>query len=106
MTPVKKIDIELTDITARKNIVLFIKEAINNATKYSFASQLNIVVQIIEYDIVIEILDNGIGFDTAITKGNGLGNMQKRIEELKGQFYLTSALNKGTTIRAIIPFVP
>ena len=102
----KKIDIELTDITARKNIVLFIKEAINNATKYSFASQLNIVVQIIEYDIVIEILDNGIGFDTAITKGNGLGNMQKRIEELKGQFYLTSALNKGTTIRAIIPFVP
>ncbi len=102
----KKIDIEITDITARKNIVLFIKEAINNAAKYSKASQLNIVVEIIEKDIVIEIFDNGIGFDTTISKGNGLGNMQKRIEELKGQFYLTSTLNKGTTIRATIPFVP
>lgn len=102
----KKIDKVITDISTRKNIVLFVKEATNNAVKYSKAKQLAIVLQLIENQVTIEISDDGVGFDTSITKGNGLGNMQKRIEELKGQFSITSELNLGTKIKATIPIVP
>lgn len=102
----KQIDKVITDISARKNIVLFVKEATNNAVKYSKAKQLTILIQIIENQIDIEISDDGVGFDTSITKGNGLGNMKKRIEELNGKFSITSEPNLGTTIKAIIPVVP
>jgi signal transduction histidine kinase len=102
----KKIDTVVTDISTRKNIVLFVKEATNNAIKYSKAKQLAIVLQLIENQVTIEISDDGVGFDTSITKGNGLGNMQKRIEELKGQFSITSEINLGTKIKATIPIVP
>lgn len=102
----KKIDNVITDISTRKNIVLFVKEATNNAVKYSKAKQLAIVLQLIENQVTIEVSDDGVGFDASITKGNGLGNMQKRIEELKGQFSITSELNFGTKIKATIPIVP
>lgn len=102
----EKIDKVITNISSRKNIVLFVKEAINNAVKYSKAKQLEIVIQIIENQINIEISDDGIGFDTSIVKGNGLGNMQKRIEELNGKFSITSELNLGTKLKATIPVVP
>ncbi len=101
----KKIDKVITDISTRKNIVLFVKEATNNAVKYSKAKQLAIVLQLIENQVTIEISDDGIGFEASITKGNGLGNMQKRIEELKGQFSITSELNLGTKVKATIPIV-
>ncbi len=102
----KQIDKVITDISARKNIVLFVKEATNNAVKYSKAKQFTILIQVIENQIDIEISDDGVGFDTSITKGNGLGNMQKRIEELNGKFSITSELNLGTKIKATIPVVP
>ena len=101
----KKIDKIITDISARKNIVLFVKEATNNAVKYSKAKQLVILIQVLENQISIEVSDDGVGFDTSIIKGNGLGNIQKRIEELRGQFSIESEINKGTKIKATFPIV-
>ncbi|WP_353169157.1 histidine kinase [Flavobacterium sp.] len=102
----KNIDKKITDISTRKNIVLFVKEAINNAVKYSKAKQLTILIQVIENQISIEVSDDGVGFDTSSTNGNGLGNMQNRIEELKGQFSITSELNLGTKVKATMPIIP
>ena len=101
-----QIDNKVTNIDMRKNIVFFIKEAINNAVKYSKATTLNIFVKEKNNQIYIEIIDNGIGFDTSQTKGNGIGNMKKRIEELNGQFNINSKINKGTIINATISIVP
>lgn len=96
----------INDITIRKNIVLIIKEGVNNVAKYSKASELQIKGELTEKTIIIEIIDNGIGFDTKVILGNGIQNMQKRAQELKGNFEIISALNAGTTIRVIIPFLP
>jgi signal transduction histidine kinase len=93
-----KADALIKDITTRKNIVLIIKEAINNVAKYSKASQLDIKIELINNDIKIQIMDNGIGFDINHTKGNGIGNMQKRVEELNGKIAIISSINNGTSI--------
>ncbi|GAB3715653.1 sensor histidine kinase [Flavobacterium koreense] len=98
-----KIDEKITDITTRKNIVLIVKEAINNVAKYSKATQLNVHIDLIENSITIKIIDDGIGFDATQTKGNGIGNMKKRAEELKGNLDISSIENKGTTILVTIP---
>lgn len=98
-----KIDDQITDITTRKNIVLIVKEAVNNVAKYSNATQLKVNIDLIEDTITIKISDNGIGFDVTQTKGNGIGNMKKRTEELKGNLEVSSIENIGTTISVVIP---
>lgn len=97
---------EIKDFTNRKNLVLVAKEAINNAAKYSQASEINISLQKVKDMLVLKIVDNGKGFDEAYIKGNGLENMRKRIQELNGNFSIISEKSIGTTVLASIPFIP
>ncbi|MCD2423123.1 histidine kinase [Niabella pedocola] len=91
-------------ITARKNVVLIIKEAVNNIVKYSKATLVSIRVYAKNDRLRIEVVDNGVGFqeDTKLT-GNGLRNMKKRTEELGGVFQIASFPQKGTKISVEIP---
>lgn len=81
------------------NLYRTIQEAVNNAIKYADASEVSIQVQPNENGIAIDISDNGKGFDLeTIDLGNGIVNMQKRIEEIGGVFKIHSELDKGTQI--------
>lgn len=100
------LDTLIKDFSYRKNIVLLIKEAINNVAKYSKANQLDVKLTLINFNLQIEIIDDGVGFEINKLPGNGIPNMQKRVEELKGNFKITSNLKEGTTILVNIPLVP
>lgn len=102
----KRLDKEITNFSTRKNIVLFIKEAINNVAKYSQASKLIVSVSLVEQKIHITIEDNGVGFHPDNVSGNGIPNMKRRIEELQGTFEIQSQINEGTKLDAKIPFIP
>lgn len=81
------------------NLYRTIQEAVNNAIKYADATGVSVQVQPNENGIVIDISDNGKGFDLdTIDLGNGIVNMQKRIEEIGGVFKIKSELTKGTQI--------
>ena len=85
------------------NIYRTIQEAVNNAIKYAEASEITISVKSIDKRIAISIADNGIGFITSeVKKGNGLLNIEKRIEDIGGIFNLVSEDKKGTTISLFI----
>lgn len=93
---------KLSSITGM-NIYRTIQEAVNNAIKYADASLITIDVKTIEDKITIHIQDNGKGFEEdKVEKGNGLLNMQKRIEDIGGIFNLISAPGKGTTIELFL----
>ncbi len=86
----------------RKNLLLILKEAINNSAKYSRATQvhLNITVQSNSYTVVIS--DNGVGFDSqVVSQGNGMNTMRKRSTELGGTFEIHST-GSGTEIKILI----
>jgi signal transduction histidine kinase len=84
------------------NIYRTIQEALNNAIKYANATVISINAKQLEKQLKIIIQDNGVGFDeTTVEKGNGLKNMQKRIEEIGGEFHLSSS-NEGTRIEILI----
>lgn len=100
------VDSKVKDITARKNLVLIAKEAVNNAVKYSHAKNLTITLQLNADKIVLTVTDDGIGFNNTVANGNGLANMRKRVEELNGVFSVVSSSEKGTAISAIVPLVP
>ncbi len=97
------VDNALTEVQLRKNILLITKEAINNAVKYSAASQIDISIERLDQTFVITVADNGEGFNVEEVKGNGLRNMQKRAEELQGKFEIISEPKKGSKIIATIP---
>ena len=95
-------DIKLTSI-AGMNIYRTIQEAINNSLKYANASKITVDIKKLNDKIEIEIIDNGHGFDKENSiVGNGLSNMQKRIEEIDGTFNLSSIVKQGTQIKIII----
>lgn len=92
------------NITARKNIVLIIKEATNNCAKYSNALAYKLSVTINSKDLTIVITDDGNGIpESKLKVGNGLQNMRKRTEELKGIMQLKTGESKGTQLKFVIP---
>jgi signal transduction histidine kinase len=85
-------------------VLRIVQEAVQNAVKYSEASQVLIKFHATKKDLVATIHDNGRGFDQeTILLGNGLYNMQKRAEELGGKVEIKSGLGQGTTVKLTWP---
>ena len=81
------------------NYYRIVQEAINNAIKYAEADEIGVRLFYEEKNIVIEILDNGKGFDTANTRfGTGLKGMKSRANEVGGILEINSIKNEGTSI--------
>jgi signal transduction histidine kinase len=99
-----EVETALTGIYARKNILLVIKEAMNNIAKYSQAQHASVSISIQEKRLLLTVGDDGVGFYTAKkTTGNGLQNMNERVKELGGTFNIISSPGKGCGITCEIP---
>jgi signal transduction histidine kinase len=89
----------------RQNIFFIFKEAVNNMIKYAEATKFSTKVLIHENDFVLNLTDNGKGFDGNIKgSGNGWKNMEARTSELKGQLRINSVAKQGTSISLHFPF--
>lgn len=87
------------NLEQRKDIYMVFKEAVNNAVKYSNATEVNIVLQKKDDSLRMLIVDNGNGFDTdQWHSGNGLKNMQSRAREMNAVLRVDSIKGTGTTI--------
>lgn len=83
----------------RRNLYMMMKEAINNAIKYSGCKNLLITIAVTKGKPGIQIKDDGKGFDTTKQgEGNGLKNMQRRAKEIKYLATINSSPGNGTTI--------
>jgi len=81
------------------NIYRIIQEALNNAVKYAEARHINVVISEVNERYLIEIKDDGKGFDLAqVERGNGLNNMEKRSRDIDATIKIHSVFDKGTTI--------
>ena len=85
----------------RRNLLLVIKESLNNILKHATASAVMVELKIMAGHVEIIIQDSGKGFDTNEQKkfSNGLKNMRKRMEEVGGSFEVISKIGKGTETR-------
>jgi signal transduction histidine kinase/ligand-binding sensor domain-containing protein len=86
----------------RKDIYLVCKEIMNNAAKYSQATQFNLVISLQKNKLEIKADDNGKGFDMKnVKKGNGLNNIEQRVTNHEGIWELESD-DKGTRWRIVV----
>jgi len=81
------------------------QEALSNVTKYSRASHVQIRLQRKQSCVWMDIIDDGIGFETDRQAFNGIGlaNMRDRMELVGGKITIKSAPMQGTRIRALVP---
>jgi two-component system NarL family sensor kinase len=96
-------DIKLEGNT-RRNIFLCVKESLNNVIKHAGATCVELRMQIVRHTLVIEIKDNGRGFTAGETTGNGLKNMCRRMNAIKGKFNISN--NNGTVVRLELGLPP
>jgi len=92
-------DVKL-NMEERKNFYLIYKEAINNMAKYAGCKSLWVEMRLHQNTVTLKIIDNGKGFDVAnANNGNGIFNMKKRAEMLKGALTVNSTVGEGTTLQ-------
>jgi signal transduction histidine kinase len=81
-----------------------ILEALQNIQKYAQASSATVRIRAEGDQLSIEVADDGCGFDVSTTiRGNGLTNMEDRLDALGGTLHIASSPGSGTTLRATIP---
>ncbi|MEJ5240142.1 MAG: GAF domain-containing sensor histidine kinase [Anaerolineales bacterium] len=96
------------DLAPQKSLALFhiCQEALANAAKHARASMVTVSVWQTEERVVLEVQDNGRGFDpnrAGMLIGHGLANMQTRARMVGGEVEITSAPGEGTTVLAWVP---
>ena len=95
------------DLPFRRNLLLAVKEALNNAAKYSEATELLLQIRREGHGLTVVVQDNGRGFDpTLINKErNGLANMLERMKEMGGSCQVATQPGKGCRLQFHIPFI-
>lgn len=112
-----QIDVKLTLIGDRERLnpevetalYRICQESLTNAAKYAGASTIALTIHNNEFETVLTVQDDGIGFEIdnylkcCARKGIGLFSMKERAQLLGGTFLIHSAKNEGTTIIVQIP---
>ncbi len=99
---------ELNHLPQTNSLALFhiCQETLANAAKHSGAKRVDITVWTTSDRLMMEIHDDGKGFDVAkmaMTIGHGLSNMQTRARSVGGEVDITSVIGDGTTVLAWVP---
>ncbi len=86
----------------RADLIAVFRESITNVLKHSGASHVEISVRLDGNDFEIRVSDDGCGFDpsaAACSLGNGLTNMNARMQKIGGERFVESTAGQGTTLR-------
>jgi signal transduction histidine kinase len=100
--------------SSRQTVVFYlVEEAVNNARKHAQASEISVQIKLVPNQpciALLEIADNGVGFDVQSVmksydrRGSlGMVNLRERADLVNGLFKIDSTPGRGTTIRVFIP---
>jgi two-component system sensor histidine kinase DevS len=99
---------KLDDLPQVHSMALFhiCQESLANVAKHAAAKRVSVNVWTTDERVVMEIRDNGKGFDSekmSKSIGHGLANMQTRVRAVGGEVDISSAPGEGTTILTWVP---
>jgi signal transduction histidine kinase len=77
----------------------FVSEALANVLKHANANRVEVRFVGGDAGLVVEVEDDGRGFDAGRAKRSGLRGLQDRIETLGGRLEIMSGLGSGTKLR-------
>lgn len=96
-------------LSTRAEVVLLrtLQEALRNIEHHAEAATVRLRLAREDGQAVLEVEDDGIGFDPALpTAGFGLTGMRSRLEAEGGGLEIETARSRGTSLRAVLPGAP
>ncbi len=93
--------IELLERKAASELFLIAQEALANIAKHAEATRAWLTVRHVEDEILLQVIDNGRGFnpeDHERMLGHGLSNIEERAKAIGGSCHITSSPGQGTTV--------
>jgi len=102
-------EVERADVPPAVASVLYrvAQEALNNALRHASAREVTLRLARQNGRIVLDVVDDGAGFDVAEAErrrpGMGLFTMRERVALLDGEFEVASGPGRGTRISAAVP---
>lgn len=86
----------------KRNLLLILKESLNNAVKYAGSEQVTITLSLDEssrnYLLRVQDFGRGFQFDEVTAFSNGIAGMRNRAEEIGGTLSIRSGAGQGTTV--------
>ncbi len=92
-------------LAAKEALYRVAQEALNNLVKHAQATEVVLRVVCSAEGLVLEVRDNGVGFDPQGEYPGHLGlqTMRERVARLGGRLVIESAPGQGTLVRATLP---
>lgn len=92
------------DLGVRRNLLLAVKEVLNNILRHSQARQAGLCIEWRREGLRVAIRDDGRGFDPeAEHAGDGLRNLRLRAREAGGRFSVRSRPGEGSEFEFVVP---
>jgi PAS domain S-box-containing protein len=87
------------------DVIQLVRESLSNVARHAGATTCRVSLREVAGQVVLEIDDDGQGFDTQAAAGPGLGlpNLRERAQSLSGDLQIKSQPGEGTTIRISLP---
>jgi len=98
------IDWKVVPNSTKIEVYRILQEGLHNIKKHAKANAVIVKMAQTETHIVIELIDNGVGFHN-ITKSKGIGikNMKERAGKINSELNIESQPKLGTTLSISIP---
>jgi signal transduction histidine kinase len=93
-------------LAIEEEIYRIAQEGLNNVVKHAQSNQVRINLRYDEKTVMLELEDDGVGFDPEAAKRNGgigLRGMEERVRQMGGELQIESAPGKGTRLQVMIP---
>ena len=84
-------------------IYRIVQEALNNCSRHAQATTVQVSVRGEDGRILVNVTDDGSGFDPQLVRGLGLLGMEERVRHLGGTFEIDSHPGRGTALRIALP---
>lgn len=97
--------VEGVDPLIADQLLPVLREAITNVARHADASEVRVSVEVAT-DVVLRVLDDGVGVPPDVAGGNGLGNLRVRATQLGGTCDVVPRGDGGTEVRWAVPAVP
>jgi PAS domain S-box-containing protein len=86
----------------REQLVPTLREALSNVAKHAGASRVDVLLTV-DAEVILRVVDNGVGITNTVTGGHGLANMAERAESLDGSCIVKAGDRGGTVVEWRVP---
>jgi signal transduction histidine kinase len=95
-------------LETKETLLRICQEALHNVVKHARATTVRVRLQVRDADLLLDITDDGVGFDGAreLPGHFGLGSMRERALGVGGAVEIVSAPGRGTRVTARVPSSP